>query len=268
MGMKIIVCVKEVPDMESRFKIDPKNHTILEEDLVHKINIFDEFAVEAALEIKEKLNDGSEVIVVLMGPDSASQTIKKCFAMGGNWGIHLNDSAFNGSDTFVTARVIKNAIKDIKPDLVLTGVQAEDNLQAQVGQSLAELLGYVHSTNITKLVLNSDKKSLTVNRELEDGKEEILNLTLPALLTIQSGINNPRYPSLPGIMKAKTKKLEKWGPSNIGMSNEEVGNKGNRREIVDLFIPESDKEAEIITGDPREAAKKLISILHNKEKVI
>lgn len=266
--MKIAVCVKEVPDMESRFKLDTQNHTILEEDLVHKINLFDEFAVEAALQIKEGLNDGSEVIIILMGPERASQTIKKCFAMGGDWGIHLNDPAFDGSDTFVTARVLKNVMNNIKPDLILTGVQAEDNLQSQVGQSLAELLGYVHSTNITKLVLNSDKKSLTINRELESGKEEILELPLPAVLTIQSGINNPRYPSLPGIMKAKTKKLEKWGPGNIGMKNDDVGMKGNLREIVDLFIPESEKEAEIIKGDPKEAAKKLISILHDKEKVI
>lgn len=266
--MKIVVCVKEVPDMESRFKLDTKNHAIHEEDLVHKINIFDEFAVEAALQIKESLNDGSEVIIVLMGHERASQTIKKCFAMGGDWGIHLNDPAFEGSDTFVTARVLKNSIKDIKPDLVLAGVQAEDNLQAQVGQSLAELLGFVHSTNITKLILNSDKKSITVNRELENGKEEILDLQLPALLTIQSGMNNPRYPSLPGIMKAKTKRLEKWGPSNIGMSADEVGIKANRREIVDLFLPESGKEAEMIQGDAKEAARKLIAILHDKEKVI
>ena len=266
--MKIVVCVKEVPDMESRFKVDSKSHSIVEEDLVYKINLFDEFAVEAALQIKESLKDGSEVIIVSMGPERASQTIKKCFAMGADWGIHLNDPAFEGSDTYVTSRVLKNTLSTIQPDLILAGVQAEDNLQAQVGQSLAELLNFVHSTNITKIKLNDDKRSLTVNRELENGKEEILLLPLPALLTIQSGINSPRYPSLPGIMKAKTKRLDKWGPSNIGMNPDQVGEKGSRRTIIDLFIPQSTQEVQMIEGDAKAASSKLLQALHEKEKVI
>jgi len=202
--MKIVVCLKQVPDMESNFKIiDGKS--IDESQVAFKINDFDNYAVEAALQLKEK--NGGEVIIVSAGPDRAAKDIRQAFAMGADWGIQINDPAVQAGDNFVIAQCLQKAIEGIGGvDLVLTGVQAEDDQAAVTGVMIAELLGMPHCTNVVKLDISGT--NMTVNRELEGGLNEVLELSAPAVLSIQSGINEPRYPTLPGIMKAKKKQLD------------------------------------------------------------
>ena len=198
--MKIVVCLKQVPDMESKFKIvDDKK--VDESQIAFKINDFDNYAVEAALQLKEKL--GGEVIIVSAGPERAAKDIRQAFAMGADWGIHINDAAVFDGDGFVIASALAKAIENIGGvDLVMTGVQSEDLQAATTGVMIADMLNIPSCTNVVKID-TADGKAFTLNRELEGGLNEVLELAGPAMLSIQSGINEPRYPTLPGIMKAK-----------------------------------------------------------------
>ncbi|MDY6968440.1 MAG: electron transfer flavoprotein subunit beta/FixA family protein [Spirochaetota bacterium] len=262
--MKIVVCIKEVPDMESKFKIID-NSKIDESQIAFKMNDFDEYAVEEALQIKEKL-DG-EVIIVSSGPDRITKDIRQAFAMGAQWGIHINDPEIDAGDSFVVASALSKAVESIgDADLILTGVMSEDNQSALTGVMMADMLGLPHCTNVVKVEIGSDNKSLTVNRELEGGLNEVLEMSLPAVLSIQSGINQPRYPTLPGIMKAKKKKLEVKKAGDLGLS--EIGQAGSKTEFIKMFIPVSEHKAEIIEGDAKTAAATLVDKLRNEAKVI
>lgn len=256
--MKIAVCLKQVPDMESKFKIvDDKK--IDESQVAFKINDFDNYAVEAALQLKEKF--GGEVIIVTIGPERSAKDIRQAFAMGADWGIHVNDPAVESADNFVIASTLQKAIESIGGvDLVLTGVQAEDDQAAATGVMLADLMGLPHCTNVKKLEVNGT--SLTVNRELEGGFNEIIEMSSPAVLSIQSGINEPRYPTLPGIMKAKKKRLDAKKGSELGVSA------SPQTDFIKMFFPVSEHKAEIIQGDAATAAAKLVEKLKTEAKVI
>jgi len=256
--MKIAVCLKQVPDMESKFKIvDDKK--IDESQIAFKINDFDNYAVEAALQLKEKF--GGEVVIVTCGPDRAAKDIRQAFAMGADWGIHVNDPIVEAGDNFVVASTLQKAIDSIGGvELVLTGVQAEDDQAAVTGVTLADLMGWPHCTNVKKLEVNG--KALTVNRELEGGLNEVLEMSAPAVLTVQSGINEPRYPTLPGIMKAKKKRLDIKKAADLGVSAKP------KTDFIKMFFPVSEHKAEIIQGDPATAAAKLVEKLKNEAKVI
>ncbi len=261
--MKIVVCVKQVPDMESRFVV-VDNSRVDESQIAFKMNDFDEFAVEAALQIKEKL--GGEVIIVSAGPERIVKDIRQAFAMGADWGIHIQDPQIDAGDSYVVASAIQKAISKIENvDLVLTGVMSEDNQCALTGIMVADMLNLPHSTNIVKIETGNDK-SITVNRELEGGLNEVIEMKLPAVLSIQSGINQPRYPSLPGIMKAKKKRLDVLKAADLGLS--ELGKAGSKTELMKMFIPVSEHKAEIIQGDAKQAAAALINKLKNEVKVI
>ena len=256
--MKIVVCLKQVPDMESNFKIIDDSK-IDESQIAFKINDFDNYAVEAALQLKEK--NGGEVIIVSAGPDRAAKDIRQAFAMGADWGIHVNDPAVVAGDNFVVAQTLQKAIESIGDvDLVLTGVQAEDDQSAVTGVMLADLMGLPHCTNVVKLEV--DGSNMTVNRELEGGLNEVIGMSAPAVLSIQSGINEPRYPTLPGIMKAKKKRLDAKSAGDLGASTD------SKTEFVKMFFPQSESMAEIIEGDPATAAKTLVDKLKNEAKVI
>jgi len=258
--MKIVVCLKQVPDMESKFKIID-NSKIDESQIAFKINDFDNYAVEAALQLREKL--GGEVIIVTCGPARASKDIRQAFAMGADWGIHIDDPTVESGDNFVVASTLHKAIMSIGGvDLIFSGVQAEDDQAGVTGVMLADLMGLPHSTNIVKLELGADGKALKVNRELEGGKNEVIEMTAPAVLSIQSGINEPRYPTLPGIMKAKKKRLDVKKAADFGVSAK------SRTDFIKMFIPVSEHKAEIIQGDPATAAAKLVEKLKNEAKVI
>ncbi len=260
--MKIVVCLKQVPDMESKFKIVDDTR-VDDSQIAFKINDFDNYAVEAALQLKEKL--GGEVVIVTAGADRAAKDVRQAFAMGSDWGIHINDDQVLAGDNFVIASSLAKAIESVGDvDLVLTGVQAEDDQSGVVGVMLAELLGRPHCTNVVKI--ESDGSSLTVNRELEGGLNEVLEMGLPAVLTIQSGINEPRYPTLPGIMKAKKKRLDAKSAGDLGVAA--VGAEGSKTELLKMFFPVSDSQAEMIEGDPAIAAATLVNKLKNEAKVL
>lgn len=256
--MKIVVCLKQVPDMESKFKI-VDDSKVDESQIAFKINDFDNYAVEAALQLKEKL--GGEVIIVSAGPDRAAKDIRQAFAMGADWGIHINDAAVVDGDNFVIASALTKAVESIGDvDLVLTGVQAEDDQAAVTGVMIADMLGQPHCTNVVKL--DVDGTNMTVNRELAGGLNEVVEMSAPAVLSIQSGINEPRYPTLPGIMKAKKKKLEAKSGGDLGVSA------SSKTEFIKMYFPVSDSKAEIIEGDPAAAAATLVDKLKNEAKVI
>ena len=257
--MKIVVCLKQVPDMESKFKIvDDKK--VDEAQIAFKINDFDNYAVEAALQLKEK--HGGEVVIVSAGPDRAAKDIRQAFAMGADWGIHIADEAVLEGDSFVVASALAKAVESIGGvDLIMTGVQSEDLQAGVTGVMIADLLNMPHCTNVVKIA-TADGKAYTLNRELEGGMNEVLELSGPAVLTIQSGINDPRYPTLPGIMKAKKKQLDAKSGADLGVSA------ASRVEFIKMFIPVADSMAEIIEGAPEEAAGKLVDKLKNVAKVI
>jgi electron transfer flavoprotein beta subunit len=257
--MKIAVCLKQVPDMESKFKIvDDKK--IDESQIAFKINDFDNYAVEAALQLKEKL--GGEVIIVTCGPDRASKDIRQAFAMGADWGIHVNDPAVESGDNFVVASTLQKAIESIGGvELVLSGVQAEDDQSAATGVMLADLMGWPHCTNVKKLEISGTK--LTVNRELEGGFNEVIEMNAPAVLTIQSGINEPRYPTLPGIMKAKKKPVDVKKAADLGVSQAPM------TATKSMSLPPARQAGKKVEGDDAEAkARALAKALHEEAKLI
>lgn len=262
--MKIAVLVKEVPDMESKFKIigDAK---VDESQIAFKMNDFDEYAVEAALQLKEKF--GGEVIIVSAGPERVTKEVRQAFAMGADWGIHVNDPQIDAGDNYVVSAALVKAIQSLGGvDMVLTGVQAEDDQAGLTGVMAADMLGMVHCTNVVKIQVGADQKTLTINRELEGGLNEVLEMSTPAVLTIQSGINQPRYPTLPGIMKAKKKRLDVKKAADLGVT--ELGEAGSKTKFHKIFFPVSEHKAEILEGDAKTAAKKLVDKLKNEAKVI
>ncbi len=260
--MKIVVCVKEVPDMESKFKI--VDNKIDESQIAFKMNDFDQYAVEAALQLKEK--HGGEVIIVSSGPERSQKQVRQAFAMGADWGIQITDPAVDEGDNSVIASALCAAIKSLGDvDLVMTGVQAEDDQAGVTCPMIADMLGTPHCTNVVKLEKTGDKE-LSINRELEGGLNEQLAIGLPCVLSIQSGINQPRYPTLPGIMKAKKKRLDVKKASDLGVTA--VGADGSKTVFIKRFFPVSEHKAEIIEGDAKTAAKKLVEKLRNEAKVI
>ena len=261
--MNIIVCVKAVPDMESHFKIRPDALHIEDEDLIYKMNSFDEYAIEAALQLKEKF--GGEIVIVSLGEESSKQIMRKAFAMGADRGILLIDPAFKDSDTLTVAKLIQKGTNDFSYDIILTGVQAEDNANAQVGPILAQFLNIPHTTVVTKIDMHEDGKRTTLHRELEGGFVEVLEMSLPCLLTIQSGINIPRYPSLPGIMKAKKKETKEYNLATLGINPTQVGIQSSKVKRISLHQPIATGNAQMISGDPHHIATILLAKLKERK---
>ncbi len=261
--MDIIVCVKHVPDTaEAEITIREDKKDIKKEGLAFGINEWDDYAVEEAVLTKEKF--GGTVTAITIGDKEAEATLRRCLAKGADRAIRLEDKAFEGSDAYAIARIISAAIKsqNLKYDMILTGVQASDDGYAQVGQSIAEFLGIPHAALVTNIELK-DKRAV-VKRELEGGLEECLEIDLPAVFTIQTGINEPRYVSIMGIRKARSKPLDVLSLKDIGLKEEEVGERGSMTRLEELYIPPVEKMAEILEGDPDETAGKLAEILDKK----
>ncbi len=256
--MDIIVCVKHIPETaEAEITIDKSRKRIETEDLVFDINEWDDYALEEAVLLKEKL--GGSVTAVTVGSEEADSTLRKCLARGADRAIRLTDKAFEGSDGYATAKILHSAIKDLPHDLILTGAQAGDDGYAQVGVTLAELLGIPHATMVKKIELTEDQ--VRVNRELEGGLEEIVEVKLPALLTIQTGINEPRYVSIMGIRRARKKEIKVLGLSDLGLKEDEVGESGSWITVERMFVPPVEKEVEILEGTSDEVTSKITEIL-------
>src|SRR5277367_2253610 len=210
--MKIIVAIKQVPVRDSQLRVDSSGKWIQEGDLNFEINEPDAFALEEGLQLKEK--HGGEVIALCAGPARAAQTIREALAKGADRGIHLEEENLNALDTLGVAKLLAGAVKAENPDLILTGLQSDDLGYGQTGVVVAELLGFAHSTIIMQVEHQAGK--IRVKRELEDGWFQHIEMPLPAVLTIQSGINKLRYATLMGIKKAKLKEIKRVTASELG----------------------------------------------------
>ena len=256
--MDIIVCVKHVPETaEADIKIDSGGKAIEKSGLVFDINEWDDYALEEAVQIKEKF--GGTVTAITVGSEDADSTLRKCLARGADNAIRLTDPKFEGSDSFAIAKILHKAIKDLPFNIVFTGALAGDDGYTAVGPILAELLGVPHATMIKKIELSGDIAK--VNRELEGGLEEVVEIKLPAVLSIQTGINEPRYVSIMGIRKAMQKETKILGLADIGLSENEVGEAGSWITIEKIYAPPVEKQAEFLKGSAEDIATKITEIL-------
>jgi len=259
--MNIIVCIKRVPETaDADVSIDKSGKDIEKSGLVFDLNEWDTYAIEEAILLKEKT--GGTVTVISMGGEESNESLRKCLAMGADNAVRLTDPAFEGSDAFATAKVLSEAIRSIPYDLVLAGVQAEDDGYGQVGVTLAEILGVPHASLVNRLEVQ-DKK-MKAHRELEGGLEEVVEVDLPAVLTIQTGINEPRYVSIMGIRKVAKKEIKALGASDLNLKAEEVGLSGSHLRLEKIFAPPVGEGAQMLDGKPEEIASKVFDILKDK----
>ena len=259
--MDVIVCVKHVPETaEAELKIDASGKAVEKTGLVYDINEWDDYALEEAVRIREK--QGGSVTAITIGPDDSDSTLRKCLARGADKAIRLADPKFEGSDGYAIAKILHSVIKTMQYDLVLTGMQAGDDGSAMVGPILAQLLGIPHATMVKKLELGTG--TAKANRELEGGLEEQVEVKLPALFSVQTGINEPRYVSIMGIRKAMQKEIKIMSLADIGLSENDVGLAGSWLKIEKLYVPPVEKQAEFLKGTPDEMAARIAEILKAK----
>jgi len=256
--LKILVCMKQVPQKDAALKLN-EAATWIREDVSYEANEPDAYALEEALRQKEKHT--GEVVVVTAGPARSQQVLREALAKGADRAIHLEDDKFVGLDANNTARAIAAAIKDEKFDLIFTGLQSDDYGYAQTGVILAEILGWPHATIIMQI--EKSDSGIRVKRELEAGFFQYVDMPLPAVLTIQSGINKLRYATLIGIKQAKNKPLRK-----VTLPEVEAAIGGNLQKIEKLYLPQKSKNTEFLEGTPAEVAKKLADKLKNELRVI
>lgn len=259
--MKIIVCVKQVPDTETRIRINSEGVGIGEADVNWIVSPYDEFAVEEALRLREAR--GGEVVLVCLGPDRVQSALRNGLAMGADSAVHLKDPLFDALDTLGTARALAAAIKSLAPfDLVLTGQQGVGADNSQMPGLLAELLDLPQVTVAVKVELSEGKAS--VEREVE-GAHETWETTLPAVISAQKGLNEPRYASLKGIMAAKKKTVETRDAAALGLDAAALS---PRTRVTALELPPARPPVRMIEGDPGAQAKELLRLLHDEAKVI
>jgi len=257
--MKVIVCVKQVPDM-TEARMDREKKTIVREGVPSIINPYDIHAVEEGLRIKDK--KGGSVIALSMGIPSVAGMLKQILAMGVDRGILLTDKAFAGSDTLATSHILSKAIKKIGDfDIIICGKQTIDGDTAQVGPGLAEKLGIPHITNVVE-IKEIEKNYIVCKRALEKDWE-VVKSPIPLLITVEKNINVPRFPNIIGIKNMKNSTIEIWNASDIDVEYKYAGLKGSPTKVVKTFIPESKVAAEIIEGTVSYQVEKMISILSN-----
>lgn len=264
--MNIIVCLKQVPDTEAQIRVAPDGKAIVTQDIKWVMNPYDEYGVEEALRLKEKF--GGEVTVVGLGPKRVTESIRTALAMGADKGILISDDALEGSDGLATAKALAAAIKDLDYDLLFTGQRGVDDDMGVVGTALAEILDIPNLSVIVKVEVAEDGKSVKAHRPVE-GQVLVIESALPALITTQKGLNEPRYASLPGIMKAKKKPLEEKTLADLGLDPAEFGEGGRKVKIIQLTPPPERQAGRIVEGEtPEEKASGLAKLLHEEAKVI
>ena len=253
--MKIVVCIKQVVTREWHVRVNDTKTWVRDQDASWELNEPDAYALEEALRLKEK--HGGEVVVVSAGPARVTQVIREALARGADRAIHVDGEHLAQADAFVAADALAAAIKPENPDLVLTGLQSDDQGFAQVGVVLAEKLGVAHSTIIMDVQVTGTE--LKVKRELEGGWFQWVTMPLPAVLTIQSGINTLRYATLKGIMAAKKKEVRvvpAAAPAAL------------RQRITSIYVPTKAKQTRLVQGTPAEAAKELVKLLRDEARAI
>jgi electron transfer flavoprotein beta subunit len=253
--MKIAVCIKQVPTREWQPRLNDARTWIREQDAAFEMNEPDAYALEEALRLREKHQ--GEVVVCAAGPARMQQVLREALARGADRALHVEDDGLAAADAAVTADALASAMGGEKFDLVLTGLQSDDQGHAQTGVILAERLGIPHSTIVMEVQISGN--DLRVKRELEGGWFQWIAMPLPALLTIQSGINQLRYATLKGIMAAKKKEIKKVAmPSGLTPG----------QEIVSLALPTRSKQTHVIDGSPAQAAQDLVKRLREEARVL
>ena len=253
--MNIVVCIKQVPGTTD-VKINEKTNTLVREGVESIVNPFDVYAIEEALRIKEKI--GGKVTILCMGPPQAKEAIKEAIAMGADEGILLSDRAFAGSDTWATSYTLSQGIKKIGDyQLILCGKQAIDGDTAQVGPGIAESLDLPFVAYVRKIE-EIKEGYIRCERMMEEGYE-VIEMTLPALITVVKEINEPRLPSLKGMMRAKKAEIGTWTAKDLGAIPENIGLTGSPTQVVKIFSPPSRGGGEMIIGELEEQAEKLVA---------
>ena len=259
--MEILVCVRRVPDTaENEIELNRAGNDIERDDLVYSINEADNYAVEEALQIVAKA--GGNVTVVTVGGDDDEEVLRREMAMGANQGVLIKDEAFNGSDGKGIATILKAFVQKGKYDLVLTGVQAEDG-GAQVGGMMASLLDYPFASLVNSIEV-LDGKKLKISREIAGGNKEMNEIDLPCVLSIQTGINEPRYVGMRGIRQVASLDIPTFGASDLGVAASSVGDAAAKVKRSDYFVPAMGKGAEMLQGSREENIENLIGLLKAK----
>jgi electron transfer flavoprotein beta subunit len=258
--MKIVVLVKQVPDTATQVKISANPRAIETAGITWIVSPYDEFAVEEALRIKEKRGQG-EVVAVSLGPDRVKEALRSCLAMGCDRAVHLNDPAWAEADTLATARALAAAVKAEAPQLVITGRQAIDDDMGAVAAQVAELLGWPCAAWIMEETVDAGGTSIRVGRQVEGGLE-VFDLPLPAVVSAQKGLNEPRYPTLKGIMGAKKKEIKDVKAADLGVPTEA------QLSVVGLEALPARPPGRVIPGTVEEAVKELVRSLREDAKAI
>lgn len=257
--MKLLVCIKQVADLESRFKADAAGVWYNETDLAFRMNEYDEYAVEQAVQLREKLGEGCELTVLSIGPDRVVEAIKKALAMGCDKAVHIQDFAVSSKDPWQIASIIAGYAKEKGFDIIFTGMQSQDRGSAQVGVVLAEQLGLSCTTTIVGF--DYDNGTITAKRELEGGIKGVVKLKTPALVTCQLGLNIPRYPTLPNIMKAKKKEI-------VAIPVSDLSKEDKLATTTSFHAPAKKGCGIVLEGDVGELVDKVIEILKDKTAVL
>lgn len=251
--MKIAVCIKQVPDT-AEVRINPETGTLIRDGVPSIINPFDMHAIEAAVSIKEKNN--AKVTVITMGPPQAENALRDAIGMGADEAVLLSDRAFAGSDTWATSYALSKALAKISPDIIFCGKQAIDGDTAQVGPETADMLGIPHISYVRKIEDVTDK-SIKVQRLMEEGYD-VMESSLPVLLTVVKELNTPRLQSLKGKMAAKKAVITKWSAADVGADAVNTGLSGSPTQVKNIFAPEAKTDREMIEGAVEEQAEKLV----------
>lgn len=259
--MEILVCVKRVPDTaENEIEVNKDGTDIERDDLVYSVNEWDNYAVEEAIQIRDKV--GGSITVVSLGDEDAEEILRREMAMGADSGIHLQDDAFEDSDGLGVATAIKAVVDKGSYDLILTGAQADDGA-GQVGGLLAAMLDLPYASLVSALEIIDDKK-IKVGREIAGGNLEMNEVALPCVLSIQTGINEPRYVGIRGIRKVASVEIPVRGAADLGLAADSVGAAGAKVKRLDYFVPDLGEGAEMLEGSTEEIVDKLIELLKAK----
>lgn len=259
--MEILVCVKRVPDSaENEISVAAGGADIKRDDLVYSVNEWDNYAVEEAIQIVERV--GGNVTVVSMGDSETEEVVRREMAMGAAQGLILTDAAFEGSDGRGIATILAAAARKGQYDLIFTGAQADDGA-GQVGGMLAALLDWPYASLVNKIEV-SDGKALRVGREIEGGNQEFSEIETPCVLSIQTGINEPRYVGIRGIRKVASVEIPILDASALGVDSSAIGAAGARVKRTDYFVPQAGASAEMLEGSTEELASKLVDLLRAK----
>jgi electron transfer flavoprotein beta subunit len=255
--MNIVVCLKQVPGT-TEVKIDPQTNTLIRQGIENIINPFDTYALEEGVRLKEK--HGGKVTVITMGPPQAEAALREAVSLGADDAVLLSDRAFAGADTWATAYTLSRAVSKIKDyDLIICGRQTIDGDTGQVGPELSEMLNIPFIAYVSSIEEIKDRY-LRVRRMVEEG-HEVLETTLPAVITVAKEINTPRLPSLRGIIKSKSAKVETWGVKELGVDPATVGLAGSSTQVIKIFFPQRATQAEILEGTLEERVGALVARL-------